>query len=84
MEMALGKQLFQPTHVCPKRLLFKLENREDFIPKPNGLASKEVFVKEDSIKGILRTKKTNLKTIHPSLRIFFKSKGNEFDPNSIV
>ena len=41
-------------------------------------------VKEDINKRISCFNKTNLKTMHPLVRIIFESKGNEFHPHNIV
>lgn len=84
MMRTLHKQLLEPTHVSPQRLLFKLGKGEDFITKPNGLARREVSLMEDINKGIPRTNRTNIKTIHPPFSIIFKSKGNEFHPHNIA
>ena len=84
MVKALGKQLLEPIHILPKRLMFKLDKREDFIPKSNGLASGKIHLKEDINKRIPRFNRTNLNTIHSPLSIIFENRGNEFHPHNII
>jgi len=61
MVSALGKQSLEPIHTLLKRLMLKLDKREDFIPKSNSLASGEVSLREDINKRIPWFNRTNLK-----------------------
>ena len=63
MTRAMEKQLLESIHVSPKWLMFKLDNRENFIPQSNGLASGKAPFKEDISRTIPRFNGTNLKII---------------------
>jgi len=83
MMRALGKRLFEPIHICSERLLFKLDNRNNFILKPNGQASWVVPLKETSTKESQDEIEPTL-TPYIHLSIFFNCKGTEFYPHNII
>jgi len=58
--------------------MLKLDNRDDFIHKSNGLASDKVPLEEDINKGVPRSNRTNFKAIYPPLRITFESNEMNF------